>query len=198
MAVKLVTPATDEVVTLEEAKAHLRVDTDDDDDLIEALISAAIAYVEKTNSIALTSQEWDLFLDAFPDGEEIEIPLPPLIEVDGVFYQDNAGSEQEWSADNYVVDNAASPGRLKLLNGGWPSARDAANAIRIRFRAGYVEVGSSPEAPAVPAPIKQGILLLIGTMYENRETIVIGQTAVELPWAAQQLLKPYNANKGFA
>lgn len=199
MARKLVTAATDEVVTLDEAIAHCKAPEDGSDDAaLEIYRAAAIAYVEKTLSRALTNQTWDYYLDAFPDGEEIEIPLPPLIEVLGVFYQDSGGNEQTLSADDYIVDTAQEPGRIKLINAGWPSARDAANAIRIRFRAGYVEVGSSPEAPAVPEPIKNAILLLIGTLYANRETIVVGQTAMELPWASQQLLKLYNANRGFA
>lgn len=51
---------------------------------------------------------------------------------------------------------------------------------------------SPPDLRAnVPAPIKAAILLMLGTLYENRETIVIGQSAVTLPWAAEALLAPF-------
>jgi uncharacterized phage protein (predicted DNA packaging) len=45
------------VVTLEEAKAHLRVDTADDDTLITGLIGAATGYVEAALSRPLTDTE---------------------------------------------------------------------------------------------------------------------------------------------
>ena len=36
-----------------------------------------------------------------------------------------------------------------------------------------------------------GMLLLIGHWYENREAVVIGSTATELPMAVEALISPY-------
>lgn len=68
---RVVTQATDEPVTLAEAKLHLRADGDDSDTLIGALITAAREIVERQTGYALAaaSYEWT------PEGDRTE-PLP--------------------------------------------------------------------------------------------------------------------------
>jgi uncharacterized phiE125 gp8 family phage protein len=199
MPVKLVTPSEDLVVTLAEAKAHLRVNSTDENDLIEALIKAATDYTEQFLGRSLLDQTWDFYLDAFPlAGKPILVPLPPLIEVTGVFYNDLNDDEQEFDSGDYAVDTASEPARIYLpSNGSWPSATSAMNAVRVRYRAGFLD-NNSPQAANVPFAIKAAILMTVGTLYEHRETLVIGQTAVLLPWAAEQLLRPYRVHVAMA
>jgi len=62
----------------------------------------------------------------------------------------------------------------------------------MRYRAGYVaDAEASPLVAAVPDDIKAAILLSVGTLYAQRETIVIGQAVSALPWSAEQMLRPY-------
>lgn len=206
MALKLVTPPTDYPVTLEEAKAHLVVEHDDHDGLIEIYIAAASQNVDGPLGFlgrALVDQTWDYFLDAFPcrghrESHVIEIPLPPLIEVVEFKYQDANGDEQDVDPDSYVVDTASEPARIVLLrNGRRPTPREAANAVRIRFRAGYV-TADSPPADNTPFPVKAGILLHVGDLYRNRETNVLGERVGMMPWAAEQLLRPYRVTLSLA
>jgi uncharacterized phiE125 gp8 family phage protein len=65
-----------EPVTLTEAKQHLRVDIDDDDTYIEALIVAARQYAEEYLDRALISQQLAVRMDTFP--YEFELPRPPM------------------------------------------------------------------------------------------------------------------------
>lgn len=205
MGLKLITPPADYPVTLEEAKAHLVVEHTEHDSLIEIYVAAATQNVDGPTGFlgrALIEQTWDYYLDAFPGHRNhggcrhaafhtIEIPLPPLIEVVEFKYQDSAGNEQDVDPDLYVVDFASEPARIVLLRGSqWPMAREAANAIRIRFRAGYL-TSDSPPADNTPFPIKAGILLHVGDLYRNRETNVIGARSEPMPWSAEQLLRPY-------
>ncbi len=187
-------------VTLAEAKAHLRVDFDDDNDLIEAYIEAAVDFVDGYGGYlgrALIDQTWDYYLDAFPGTDPIEIPLPPLIEVIGVFYQ--SGGEQEFSSSSYTVDPTGEPGRISLLSGGsWPTAETVSNAVRIRFRAGYLDQGVSPPVESVPGTIKAAILLHIGDLYANRETVVVGQTITKIPRSVDALLSRHKYYLGMA
>lgn len=191
MALKLITAPASEPVTIEEAKAHLRVDHGDDDTLIEALQKAARFHAEKFLGRALVSQTWDYYADAFPaTGKPIELPLPPCIGVDGVFYTNADGSETEVTS-GFVVDTASEPARVYMSgSAAWPTPGiNALNAVRVRFRAGYVDESLSPPVGEVPEDIKAAIKLTLGTLYEHRETVIIGQTAVQLPWAAEQLLR---------
>lgn len=215
MSLKLITAPADDPVSLEEAKAHLRVDFTDDDSSIEIYLAAAIAAVQKVTGRVLIDQTWDLYLDEFPcrhnihhlrrhhsrsrHNSAIEIPLPPLIEVQGVFYLDSTGTEQQFSASNYIVDTVHEPGSISLASGkAWPSSQCIANSVRVRFRAGYLD-NSSPQVAAVPFGIKASILLFLGVLYANREQVVVNDTrvmAIELPWGADQLLAPYVVDFG--
>lgn len=195
MAVKLITAAESRPVTVAEAKAHLRVDFSEDDTLIDACIRAATDEAEKFTGRALMGQVFDLYLDEFPDTNEIKIPNPPLIEVIGLFYRDNAGDEAEWAAANYAVDSASEPARIVPAYGhSWPTPREIVNAVRVRFRAGFVNEDVSPVTGEVPYAIKAAILLIIGTLYAHRETVVIGMGANLLPWSAEQLLRRYRVH----
>lgn len=197
MALKLVTAPATYPVSLVEAKAHLRVDFDDDDTIIEIYRKAATEAAEKFTGRAFIDQTWDYYLDVFPTSE-INIPLPPLIEIIGVFYRDSNGDEQQLAVTGYEVDSATELARVALAYAAsWPTARTIANAVRVRFRAGY-ETDNSPQTENVPFAIKAAILLTIGTLYANRETVVIGQTATMLPWAAEQLLRPYRVHTAIA
>lgn len=201
MGLKLVTDAEDWPITLEQAKAHLREDSSDFDEQIEAYIDAATAYADGPGGYlgrALIDQTWDLYLDSFPcprwEGsrriDAIEIPLPPLIEVIGVFYLDSSGTEQPVSDSNYTVDPASEPGRIVLKSGSsWPTIQQGANAVRVRFRAGYLDQTVSPAVDAVPGTIKAALLIMVGDLFSNRESSVVGASVSKIPWSAEALLR---------
>ncbi len=83
MSLQLNTPPAEEPVTLAQAKAWLKVETDDEDALIAALIPAARARAEWHTGRAFVTQHWTLWLDGLGDGY-IEIPLAPLVSVESV------------------------------------------------------------------------------------------------------------------
>lgn len=182
----LITPPSAEPVSLSEAKAHLRETATDQDSLIMSLISAARGWAEDFTQRALITQTWDYKLDAFAD--EMEIPLPPLQSVTSIKYLDTAGAEQTLANTEYTVDTAAERGLVRLGYGkSWPATRAQANAVTIRFVAGY------GAAATVPGTIKAACLLLLGELYARREHAIAGAPIATVPVNAEYLLWPYRS-----
>lgn len=154
MALFLVTGPATEPVTLAEAKLHLRVDTDDENDLIRALIAAARQHVETFTRRALMTQTWDLKLDGFPCEGVIELPFPPVSAVSSIAYLDTSNVSQTWNSSNYLTDLPTGPKAQKAritpaYAVSWPSTYGVMNAVTVRFVAGY---GTNPEL--VPAMLR--------------------------------------------
>ena len=189
MGLVLLTGPAEEPVSVEEAKAHLRVSTAADDALIGSLIAAAREHVEARCRRALVTQVWDLYLDAFPAGEEIELAMPPLRAVESVTFFRDDGTSGVMSSLEYVVDAVGEPGAVVLAKGaGWPSAElRPRNGVRVRFEAGY---GGAED---VPRAIRQAVLLIVGALYENREQVIVAQgvNLALLPFGIEALLAPF-------
>lgn len=197
MALKLVTAPDGYPVTVEDVKSHLRIDHDDDDALIETYLAAAVSHLDGKDGIlqrALKPQVWELTYDRFPCGA-FSIPLPPLISVGSIKYDDAEGFEQTVDSDNYVVDDQSVPGRVVPVDGfSWPTTLQVANAVRVRFTAGYPDQeGVSEPAPStVPAAIKHALLLIVGDWYDHRESVSAASlTEIPMPGAVKALLAPY-------
>jgi uncharacterized phiE125 gp8 family phage protein len=196
MGLKLVTPPVVEPVTLDEAKAHLRLDSNADDAYVEALITAARERVEIFLRRALITQTFEFTLDGFPVNPSlifttsvIDLPRPPLQAIESIKYLNTAGSEQTLPPESYVIDASSDEiGRIALAwTQYWPFTRCSINSVVIRFVAGY---GDAPEN--VPQVIRQGILIEISNLYENREDIVVGQN-ISMLSLSERLLWPYRA-----
>jgi uncharacterized phiE125 gp8 family phage protein len=174
MPKKLVTGPTDLPLKLSEAKAQLEVDFEDDDQFITSLIRVVTADAENYLRRALLTQTWDFYIDRFSD--YMDIPLPALQSIESVKYIDTNGDQQTLDAATYDVDTYAEPGVVRLAFGkSWPSTRDEANAVTIRFVCGYTS------ANEVPMPIKQAMLLQLRHLYEQRDTIIKGTIVKALP-----------------
>jgi uncharacterized phiE125 gp8 family phage protein len=189
----------DEPVTLTQAKAHLRVDTSDDDTYISALITAARQHAEDFCQRSFTQRRYRLTLDSFPVSRDypIYLPMGPVQSVDHIKYY-GTGSPSglvTWSNEDYIVDTSQVPARVTpATDGVWPSdVEQRIAAVQIQYVAGYQSDSSSPTdyAANVPGPVKQGILMLIGHLYENRQDAVVGRIVSDMPFASQALLFPY-------
>jgi uncharacterized phiE125 gp8 family phage protein len=174
-----------EPLTVAEAKAHLRVDHTTDDSYIESLIKAARRTAEQFQGRAYITQTWKLYLDDFPHGKEIKLPVAPVASVSSITYVDLNGDTQTWDSANYQVDTKAAIPRIVLSPiVSWPNVEaDRVNAVTITFIAGYGATSAS-----VPENTKHAIKLIISDMYQHRESTIIGNIVNELPMGAKHLL----------
>lgn len=187
------TDATSEPITLEEAKVHLRVTDDADNDLIESLITAARMLAEQYTNRQLLTATWDLYLDRFPcGGEPILLPRSPVQSVTSIVYTDTAGASTTWTNTNYALDAYSEPARVYLAyDVVYPTPRAIENAVRVRYVAGWTT------AALVPKPIKQAMLLLIGHHYEQRSTVLVGSISKEIEFTWTALLDAYRVGDEF-
>ncbi len=136
-----------------------------EDSLLTGLIQAAREYAEGFQNRALCTQTWELVLNDWPNGDRIDVPLPPLQSITSIKYKDSDGTETTWDDTEYIVDTDGFLGGVVLADGyTWPEYDlYPVGAIRIRFVAGY------GLAVSVPQRVKQAILLLVAHWYEHRE-----------------------------
>lgn len=187
MTLKLIAAPSVEPVTLAEAKAQCRVDGSDEDALITALIVAARQEAEHTLGRALITQTWERVIDTSPEAE-IELGMPPVQSIVNVTYI--APDEQSYilAGAAYVLDADRQPGwALPSVGYTWPETLDTANAVRVRFRAGYGDAASS-----VPQAIRTWVLMRTATLYKFREEAAAGVSVTEIPGRhLDRLLDPY-------
>lgn len=158
---KVIIPPATEPVTINEVKAQLRIELDDTsyDAIIQPLIIAAREWCEAYQNRAYITQTLELALDAWPCGDEIDLPRPPLMMLNAVTINGVV-----WDAANYVVDGYSFMARIVRGRG---MSRPAAplppvNGIKINYQAGY---GNT--ADKVPQRVKQAILLLVSHWFDN-------------------------------
>lgn len=174
-------------VSLEEAKLHCRVDDDAEDALITGLVSAATAHLDGYTGIlgrALVTQTWRQDFCRF--GAKMRLPLRPVASITSVTYFDGDNAEQTLATSVYDIFTDAAGSYVGLKpDQDWPSAYARPDAVSVAYVAGVA-------SDAVPQPIKQAILLMVGHWYANREAVAEGQMR-DVPMAVDALLRPYRS-----
>ena len=203
-SLKVITPASavsEKPVSLAEMKSYMRVDTEDDDALINDFIDIATECVKQYTRRSIMTETLELTIDYFGDsrdefdtlsegvhnttrasvfgyGNEIDLPFIPIQSITSIKTYDTTNAESTFSSTYYQLDETG--GRVYLNSGAtWPTGLRDREAIKIRYVAGY---GSTPQS--VPAPIKQAIRQHVSFMYECRQSC-------ELPPSCKALLEPY-------
>ena len=183
MTLLQVSPPAGEPVTLAAAKAHLRLDGDDEDGLVTGLIAAARGFIETETRRALIDQGWRLCLDRRPAEGIVRLPKGPVIAVQGIVTYDPAGTPTTLAPADYQTDLAAEPARLWLPE---IATGRRFNGIEIDFRAGYGSDGDD-----VPAPLRQALLMLVAHWFEVREAAVAGIAVGPVALGVERLIAPF-------
>lgn len=179
---KVVTPPTAEPVTLTEAKQHLRVEDDftDDDDYIEALISAAREFAEGFQRRSIAKKSYELSVKSFDS--RTRLPLPPVASVTSFKIKNKDGTVTTLANTDYVLLSDDFSAFIERAPGfSYSGQLYEIYPVTIEYVAGY-------EPDRVPQKTKQAMLLLLGHWYANREAVAVGRTPTEVPLAAKSLL----------
>lgn len=194
----LITPPTNEPLTLTEAKSFLRVDGVSDDALISALITAARLLCELWTGRALITQTWQLRLDVCPQEGGLILPKTPVQNVDHIKIYDLNDNPITLAASQYKIDNVGA--RIALCD-------EALWGLSMRQLAGFevqYQVGFGSSASTIPEPLRQGMRLHLSRLYQQRGDWVApdGHALRQIPDAVPQevlmLYYPYRHIHGGA
>ena len=203
--VQVITAPAASPISLADMKIYLRVDTTDDDALIQDFIDAATTTVKQYIRRSLISETLEFTMDGFGINEtyaderlvrlgagvhtisypyvlgrtnEVDIPFPPIQSITSVKTFDRSNNESTFDSSNYELDEQG--GRVYLNEGEtWPSDLRAREGVKIRYVSGYGDAATD-----IPDPIIQAIRLYVGKMYDCRE-------AYEMPEQCKAILSPY-------
>lgn len=202
MALSLITGPTAEPLDWARVQKQIRQDGNEADAefVTNVLIPAGRDRGEQRTGRAFVGpQTWQLILDSFPPEDYIELPLPPLIDVDFVKYRDTAGVLQTWSSTLYLTEIPAGPrclrGRIALPFAGiWPITLRQRGAVTIQFQCGYVGTDSDPSA-GLPPLLIAAMLADIAALYEHREAVVVDTRAasIDVPGLSKDIYKSYKS-----
>ncbi len=187
MTAALITPPAIEPVSIPDAKAHLRVEITDDDDLIGALITAARVHVEAATRRVLITQSWRIYRDDWPQSGLIDLRITPLQSVSAVIVYDANGDPSTLSPSAYQVDLASVPARLILkqpITTVLPG--QLINGIEIDVTAGYGASGVS-----VPQPLLLAMMMLVARWYESRDGTAMGTIPATIAHGFDALIEPF-------
>lgn len=159
-------------VDLALAKQHLRLDTADDDSLVEAYLGAAKAWVESFTGNKLVRTSVTTYWPAFT--HYLQLFWGPDPDAIGITYIDTAGEPRT------IADARAVGGRLYAPASGWPTIGQN-TAIVLTYTAGFEET---------PADLDLAVLLLTADFHANREA---GTASPATTAAVQALCGPYRA-----
>ena len=151
------------LVTLESAKLHLRVDSADEDALIGVYITAA-----EQMAVALLDR------GVYADGTALGVAKAAAPgELDTAI----AAYESAIAAAEALADETAKAASIQTAGNGLLRAKVAHR--------------QAMDGMVVNEAIKAAVLLIVGSLYAQREDVVVGVPVAQLPNGAEWLLAPY-------
>jgi uncharacterized phiE125 gp8 family phage protein len=188
VSLRVVTPPDPDalVISLEEAKAQLRVDHDDDDIAIESLIGAALDAIETDVQRRYFTQTLEWVCDTWPAGKPF--PIAGInggagMTVESVTYVDLEGNDQVLDPSQYWVRPIGET--IKIVPRWfvfWPLLGDGAERVVVRF--------TVPDG-TLRKGVQHAAKLLVSHWYAHPDAVVGVEnrdSSAEMPLGVESLL----------
>jgi uncharacterized phiE125 gp8 family phage protein len=161
-----VTAPTASPISLSAAKEQMRVESSDDDAIIQRLIDSAVAFVDVQGALgkAMITQTWGEWLS--PNPGTVYLTLGPVQSVSAIKYYDVDGALQTATLADFNV--FGTPNRINVSpksGKAWPVTQTRDDAIKIEYIIGYGSTSAS-----VPETVRHALMMLVAHWYDMRET----------------------------
>lgn len=161
--IKINSTTGNEIITTSDVKNYVRIDTSADDSLISRMITQARIFCENYISRDIVAKNRTYYLSE--TSELINIPFGPVSEISSVTSEGNTADYTVKGLDNELIE----------LDGG--KSKD----VKIT----YVTAGLSDDL------IKNALLQLVSTLYDNRADFKTGTIVQDVPTETRALLNSY-------
>jgi len=148
------------VVTLAEAKTQCRVTHTMEDSYITALITVAAELAQTYSNRLLTLGSVTIAVEEYTG--EVQLPFGNATAVTELLLDGSASTD-------YTFDDVTQ--KITITT--------PYSSAKVTYNCGYT---------VVPSAVKQGILMMISTLYNNRQDTVTGVTVAEMPLTSRMLL----------
>lgn len=164
------------ILSVDDAKDHLNITHDFQDELIKSYIDAAISEAELYTSRSLLYRDVTIKTNVLSN--EFMLPISPYLKDLTIKYYDEDNNLQTLSVDSYTVVNGCGEQTI-IMNPGVsiPSIYNRNDAVIISYVAGFEKT---------PYSFTQFCKLVVGTFYEQRTDSVDN-----LPRFAYSLIRNY-------
>lgn len=157
-------------MTLEEAKAYLRLDGSGEDALLGRMMETATTLCEAFTGTVLVRRDFVETVAAASGWQRLM--HAPVVAITAVETLDAGGETAALPADAYAIDiDAEGNGWVRLIR------PDEGARLRVTCRAGLAE-----DAGGVPAPLAQGVVLLAAHLFDRREVPGAPPAAIAALW----------------
>lgn len=150
----------DGLITLPEVKAHCRVFTSFEDQYLSSLIPVYLDMAQSYTSRMLTTGSAVAVVHSWQS--QVLLPFGNVTEVTKLVLDNTESTAFTFDDVSQIISISA------------PYA-----TARIEFNAGY---------ETLPVVVKQAVLVMINTAFNNRDDVVVGQSVNEMPRTSRDLL----------
>jgi len=193
--VNITTAPVGKVINTADLQKHCEIATADSshDDYLDLLLVAAVELFEEMTGCHLLSRTADYYIDKLPraDTDSIYFPHYPVTSIGDLQYKTSEGT-QTYTTGNLVRSTTRKPASLAPVEGAsWPDPLDEPDSVIIK------DVVTGYGADSIPTSLKQSLLLLVGFWFENRQSVITGSIASELPFATKIIWETYRLRCGY-
>lgn len=191
----LITPPSGDLVSLAEAKIHLRVTDDEQDRLIMARLRGAVQHAEMLTRRQFLHARWKLVLDRFPMAGlgsplpfayqanippyAVKLPHSPLVRLESIRYQTMESTWEVLDPSVYTVNAGMEPAIVTPRFGHiWPATLPQSGAVEFIYTAGYA-------SPAVIDIATQTVAVNGPVQFEVGDLVVFGVSGMGMPSGLQ-------------
>lgn len=185
-----ITPPTETPITVNQAKAHMRLDGTDEDSLVESYIGEAVDYLDGFSGVlgrCICTQTWGIPFKSWMGCLKLELPDVQSIVVK---YRDEDDAEQTVTASDYVLSHDASGAFVYFKNSfANPSlSDDHPFPITVEATAGYGAAADVPETV-------KGLVRKLSAHFEYMREAATDGSANEVPFGVREHIAAIKWNR---